>query len=133
MPEEIRVAKIKYRHQRATARQRGLQMKLTFQEWYQWWQETGHWNERGKGGYVMSRFNDQGDYELGNIFCQRDAENSREAGVKKKGIPKVETGKLFKTIQGTFLTRAEAARAHGLSYDKMVYLCKIKPNDYYFL
>jgi hypothetical protein len=88
MQENIRIAKIKYRYQRHRARQRGISWNLTFDEWYQWWQQTGHWEDRGitSGKYVMSRFGDLGPYSLDNIFCQTRDDNCREGNQKLKGI-----------------------------------------------
>lgn len=88
MQEHVRIAKIKFRYQRSRARQRNIDWLLSFEEWYQWWQQTGHWEERGitSGKYVMSRYNDIGPYSLDNIFCQTRDDNSREANQKLKGI-----------------------------------------------
>lgn len=88
MQEHIRVAKIKYRYQRATAGQRNIDWQLTFEQWYDWWQQTGHWEERGitSGKYVMSRYGDVGPYSLDNIFCQTRDDNCREGNQKLKGI-----------------------------------------------
>lgn len=88
MTEEIRVAKIKFRYQRSRANQRGIPFLLTFEQWYEWWQSTGHWHERGntKGKYVMSRYGDLGPYSLDNIFCQTTEDNTREGNVKLRGI-----------------------------------------------
>lgn len=90
MEEQIRIAKIKFRYQRARARQRNIDWLLSFDEWYSWWQSTGHWHERGitSGKYVMSRYGDIGPYSLDNIFCQTRDDNCREANHKLKGIKK---------------------------------------------
>ena len=87
MLDNINQAKVKFRYQRARARQRGIDWMLSFDQWYQWWQSTGHWEERGitSGKYVMSRFGDQGPYSLDNIFCQTRDDNCREANYKLKG------------------------------------------------
>lgn len=92
MEEHIRQAKIKFRYQRARAIQRGIDWELTFEQWFQWWMDTGHWDQRGKGfgKYVMSRYGDIGPYSLDNIFCQLDVENSREGAKKLKGVKKSE-------------------------------------------
>ena len=87
---DIDQAKVKYRYQKYTALQRGITWELTFDQWVDWWQNTGHWHERGHGPdkYVMSRYNDVGPYSLDNIFCQTLAENSRESAVRGRGKPK---------------------------------------------
>lgn len=59
---------------------------LTFEEWLKIWVDSGHWEERGssKGKYCMSRKNDLGNYEVGNVFIQPFGDNVREAQVKPK-------------------------------------------------
>lgn len=77
---------------RANAKQRGVEFKLTFEEWEQWWRESGHYHERGKkrGEYVMARKGDVGAYELGNIECIPTGENIAAA---HSGKPKSEEWK----------------------------------------
>jgi hypothetical protein len=85
-------AKRKFRYQRSKARSRGIDWCLTFEQWYQWWQDSDHWHERGitSGKYVMSRFGDVGPYSLDNIFCQTRDDNCREAIHKITGIKRSE-------------------------------------------
>lgn len=77
---------------RASAKHRGVEFKLTFEEWEQWWKDSGHYHERGKerGEYVMARKGDQGAYELGNIDCIQTGENIAAAHA---GKPKSEEWK----------------------------------------
>lgn len=60
---------------------------LTFEEWSSVWEESGHWEKRGarKGKYVMSRKNDVGHYEIGNVFIQLHTQNVSDA---HRGKPK---------------------------------------------
>jgi hypothetical protein len=69
----------KYLVHRTNAKMRGIEFKLTFEEWFCWWMATGHYAERGRevGKYVMSRKGDKGAYELGNIECLQAQENSK--------------------------------------------------------
>jgi len=69
-----------YGMQRAAAKQRGVEFNLTFDEWHDWWLNTGHADERGKGKgtYCMARLNDAGAYELGNIKCLSFEDNVKE-------------------------------------------------------
>ena len=78
--------KHKYNQQKANAKARGVEFKLTFQEWWGWWQATGHYHERGKGAgkYVMARHNDAGPYELGNIYACTQEVNAVHAHKGKK-------------------------------------------------
>lgn len=82
-------ARRKYRQHSSNAARRGIEMRLTFDEWCQIWQESGHWDERGRnsGQYCMARFGDSGHYERGNVFIQRTNTNSSDA---TKGMPQTE-------------------------------------------
>lgn len=56
-----------------------VRMRLTFVEWLRVWLESGHWHERGRGKFVMSRYNDIGDYAVGNVAIKTCGENVSEA------------------------------------------------------
>ena len=60
------------------AKYRGIDFELTFDEWYDIWQQSGHWADRGRGHgkYCMSRVNDIGAYKVGNVFIQLSTKNS---------------------------------------------------------
>ncbi|MGZ8892907.1 MAG: hypothetical protein ACXW1R_08270 [Halobacteriota archaeon] len=72
---------------------RGIPFLLTFDKWWNIWQQSGHYSERGcgSGKYCMARFGDQGAYEVGNVKIITNGENVREAHVGKtlptKGKP----------------------------------------------
>lgn len=67
----------KYRHayhcQKNNAKNRGIEFKLTYQEWIDWWGEDIEKRGSHRNGLQMQRYGDEGAYELGNI---------------KKGYPK---------------------------------------------
>ena len=71
---------VKYRHQRHSAKRRGIKFLLTFGEWWSLWQSSGKWAKRGiyKGQYVMSRPGDKGAYEIGNVKICLSTENTQE-------------------------------------------------------
>lgn len=73
----------KYRWHKNRARTIGFE--LTFEEWWDIWQKSGHWEDRGrgKGSYVMSRVNDQGPYKVGNVFINTQENNARDAWLGK--------------------------------------------------
>lgn len=75
----------KYACHKSKAKQRGIMFNLTYEEWWDIWQQSGKWELRGpnKGQYVMSRYNDVGPYEIGNVFIQPSEENRREAMLGK--------------------------------------------------
>lgn len=70
-----------YGKQESSARARGIEWRLTFEEWLAVWTESGHLEQRGrrKGEYVMSRPADQGPYAVGNVCIVSNAKNLLEA------------------------------------------------------
>ena len=77
---------IRYRQQKDNARRRKIYFLLSFEEWKDIWEQSGHWEERGRGieQYCMSRIGDIGPYEVGNVFIQLRTDNSNDA---TKGKP----------------------------------------------
>lgn len=62
-----------------------IEFRLTFEEWMDIWWNSGHYFERGTyhGQFVMSRFQDLGHYELGNVFIQLSTDNVSQADHSK--------------------------------------------------
>jgi hypothetical protein len=58
-------ARKKYRAHKSGAEKRGIEFRLTFEEWFFIWLTSGHLHERGKGKnkYCMARNGDKGAYE----------------------------------------------------------------------
>ena len=83
---DTRIAKRKYHAHKGVAKQRGIPFKLTYEEWITLWINSGHWEDRGagKGKYCMSRVNDIGPYEIGNVFIQLFEQNFSDAIKGKK-------------------------------------------------
>ena len=117
-----------YQRQQKSARSRGIEWRLDFAQWWAIWERSGRWAERGRGNgkYCMSRVNDDGAYEIGNVHIQSFLENSREAVKKWKGqppkrfrgvfaaYPGLKNGyvaKLGRTVVGYFPSAEEAAMA----------------------
>ena len=73
--------KVKFRQQRQRANGREIPFLLSFEQWWDIWQKSGHWEERGrcKGQYVMSRYGDKGGYEVDNVFIQQCGHNVSQA------------------------------------------------------
>lgn len=63
-----------------TATQRGIPFLLTFEEWWEIWQQSGHWHQRGRkrGQYCMARCGDRGAYEASNVRIVTIAQNHAE-------------------------------------------------------
>jgi NUMOD3 motif len=79
-------ARKQFRDQRSHAKQRSIEFHLTFEEWLDIWEKSGHYEERGKmrGQYVMSRYGDSGPYTVDNVFIQAHSQNIKDAHVGRK-------------------------------------------------
>lgn len=80
-----------YTQHKSNAKQRGIEMRLTLEEWKDIWLSSGKWDERGRGAdkYCMCRNGDAGHYELGNVFIGQNKNNVRDGNIGK--IPSAET------------------------------------------
>lgn len=80
-----------YSVQKRKAKQRQIEWRLSFDDWWNIWQESGHWEERGdsKGKYCMSRYGDTGPYSVENVYINKFEDNTKEVydrnGVNEKG------------------------------------------------
>ena len=76
-----KIANKKYLDHRYNAKKRGVAFLLTKTQWWDIWQKSGHWEQRGhkQGQYVMSRYGDQGPYEENNVFIQLHENNIKQA------------------------------------------------------
>ena len=75
-----------FSRQKHNARKRGIPWRLTLEEWWAVWEQSGKWPERGRGiGYVMSRCGDTGAYEVGNVFIQPAMANNSVQGHRYTG------------------------------------------------
>lgn len=117
--EELRKARIDYSIQKNGCKDRKdangnkIEMLLTFGEWLKIWIDSGHYKERGrgKGQYVMSRKDDLGHYEVGNVFINTTESNSifANSGEKSNFFGKTginhpmfgKTGEQSSTFKGT--------------------------------
>lgn len=84
MEIDLKKAKRNYDLQRYNANRRKVDFKITFEEWLQVWIDSGQYHNRGRHGgqYVMSRYGDQGAYEVNNVYINQVELNAREAGVR---------------------------------------------------
>ena len=117
----------KYVCQKQNARRRGISFRLTFEEWMQIWSDSGKLSERGcrRTCYVMSRYNDDGAYEVGNVFIQRMDINSSYPKQTKlpMGLHLLSNGHIqayatsgsVKRHLGTFSTLEQAQRAREVA------------------
>lgn len=65
--EDLRLQKIAYSSHKSQAKTRGVEFKLSFDEWWDIWKP--HYHNRGSkvGQFVMCRKMDKGAYEVGNV------------------------------------------------------------------
>lgn len=75
-----KIPKGAYIRQRANAVRRGIKWDISFEEWWNVWQQSGKWEERGREAhqYCMSRKNDNGPYSVENVKIVTMKENSQE-------------------------------------------------------
>jgi len=75
--EKRKTPKYKYNAHKRGAMLRGIDFKLTFEEWWSLWEP--HWTENQQGIVCMCRNNDEGAYEIGNVRIDTWTNNIREA------------------------------------------------------
>jgi hypothetical protein len=64
---------------RTDARRRGIDWQLSFEDWYDIWISSGHWDQRGVSGYQMCRYGDEGPYIKENVYIATQAVNKQDA------------------------------------------------------
>lgn len=84
--EELKRAKRKWWDQKQSAKNRGIEFDFPFEQWLQFWLDSGHWKQRGrgKGTYVMSRKGDVGPYTIANVEIKAQEENLSEGNVGRE-------------------------------------------------
>lgn len=73
--------KARYLQHSENAKARGIEMRLSFEEWWELW--SPHWEERGNYRKVMCRKNDEGHYEKGNVFIDTHGSNTAFANAHR--------------------------------------------------
>lgn len=87
--EWVTSPKGQYSVQKRHSKQRDISWELTFDQWWTIWQESGHWEERGPGGYAMCRAGDVGPYSELNVridtWRNNAIENYQVRGIDERG------------------------------------------------
>lgn len=74
--------------QKGNAKGRGIGWELTLWQWWTIWQESGRWDERGRGhGFVMCRKGDDGPYSVDNVVIAPGHFNASCQKRKTSGLP----------------------------------------------
>lgn len=67
---------------------RKIPWRLTLWQWWKIWEESGKYNQRGRGnGYVMARYGDEGAYEVGNVLIISVRRNTSDGNKKNSNLP----------------------------------------------
>lgn len=63
-----------------------INFNLSYEEYLKIWIDSGHMDKcgRGSGKYCMSRYNDEGDYQVGNVFINQFVANIMEGRKNRK-------------------------------------------------
>jgi len=82
----------KYRNHKDNATRRGHEFLLTFEEWFEIWEKSGHLHERGLGNgkYCMGRFGDEGPYAVGNVKIISWEENEAELWARPETLERIQ-------------------------------------------
>lgn len=108
---------MKYKNQKRAAIRRGIAWELTLPQWWDIWQKSGHWNDRGLGSgkYVMARICDIGAYSIDNVAIITHNENSSEARLMDKVYNRKGTNKLKEyELNGSYYTVKELSEIYKL-------------------
>ena len=137
----LRYARICWNRQKCESRKRNIDFNLTFEDWYHWFLSQGidrNIPQGNKGGdrWAMCRYNDQGSYELGNIYLATMRQNTLDAhnnGVMRylRG-GKHQNSKRIITPIGTFDSKAEATQAYQVTPNKMGEWLKKNKKEFYY-
>lgn len=124
-------AKSRYNDQKGAARKRGIAFNLTFEQWDQWFLNQGIDRNipQGKDAncWCMCRFNDQGSYDLNNIYLDTNSNN-----VKLRNKLWWRNQKTLFTPYGQFKTIIDACYILSMTRRQISYRIKTKPKEYYF-
>ena len=78
-------AKTKYTTHKSNAKRRGIEFNLTFEQWFDIWEKSGKWDERGRSAnkYCMCRVGDTGSYSVNNVFIGQGKHNVSDGNIGK--------------------------------------------------
>lgn len=114
--KQIDKNKLAYNSQKCSAKKRGIDFQLSYDEWKSIWDASGKPRGRGKDFYCMARHNDTGPYALWNVSIITNSENL-SLGNKDRWKNKVVSEETKAKI------RNKRAKQLNVGYDKSTYVC----------
>ncbi len=126
----------RYGKQKRDSTARNIEFKLSLDEWYNWWLQQGvdknYPSKLDKNTLCMCRYNDQGAYELGNIYCATLSQNQKDARKFNPNFGKTRS-RPFRTPLGDFPSKKDAIKALGITIRKLETLMRQFPNNYHYV
>jgi hypothetical protein len=126
----------KYGKHKRDAATRGIEFKLTLEEWYSWWLQQGVDKNikqpLNKNTLCMCRYNDIGPYELGNIYCATLSQNQKDARKFNPEYGKTRS-KPYKVLKTIYPSKKDAYNSLGIGIRSLEKLERMYPNDYGFI
>jgi hypothetical protein len=114
--KKIDIEKRAYAAHKCSAKKRGIEFLLSFEEWYNIWQQSGKQRGRGSDLYCMARHNDIGPYAIGNVSIITNRENL-SLGNKDRWIGK------FVDDSTKHKIKLARSKQKNVGYDKTIYSC----------
>lgn len=119
-------ARNRYTIHKNSAKSRGIDFNLTYEEWYNWWLSNGvdknFPTDNGPNRPCMCRYGDTGPYSLDNIYFDTLSNNIIYANTGKR-----RWSKKISTPKGVFDSTVDAAKSLNVSR-KYIYR-RIKENN----
>lgn len=117
----------KYSAQKGSAKSRGIGWGFTFETWWEMWEKSGKWEERGTK-YYMCRNGDEGPYAPYNVVINTISENAKEAWALKKEYMAEKKARIdsYRPYDRSHLPASEQAWAYPHTCDWLEVAMKIK-------
>jgi DNA-binding XRE family transcriptional regulator len=103
-----------YWNQRRNEKERGIGWDFNLWQWWKVWEQSGHWDERGRGGgYCMCRLNDTGPYSVDNVYIATGIENMRDYWVNRHGASQGLADGFIERVESCLRNRGMTASGLG--------------------
>jgi hypothetical protein len=123
----------RYLEKKGDSYRRGIEWKLTYEEWYNWWLSNGvdkefDFTPMNKNKLCMCRYNDTGPYELTNIYCATNSENVK----LRNKLYHSSKENSFVTPYGVFYSARAASKELNVHYNTIRNRMQKYPNEYFY-